>query len=252
MSEKRTCSVDGCGKPHVARGWYSSHYEQWRRRLLTLQPGYNPSDHTCSVPGCGRVGQLRRGWCQLHYWRFMKYGSVERPGPTPWQRFMAKVDTSGPVAKNRPDLGRCWVWTACRKPNGYAYHTIRSEQVHAHRFAYEHMFGPVPDGLVLDHFACDNGAGGCVNPHHVRPVTSRENVLRGSSVAALCAAKTHCKWGHPFDEANTLLVDRTKQNRGIERRCVVCYRQQRKARSMREKARRAELAEKHSQEPAHR
>lgn len=27
---KRTCSIDGCEKPHLARGWCSMHYERWK------------------------------------------------------------------------------------------------------------------------------------------------------------------------------------------------------------------------------
>ena len=25
----RTCSIDGCAKPHLARGWCGSHYQRW-------------------------------------------------------------------------------------------------------------------------------------------------------------------------------------------------------------------------------
>ncbi len=42
-----------------------------------------------------------------------------------------------------------------------------------------------------------------MNPAHLEPVTNRENVLRGETVAAAAAAKTHCIRGHPFDAANT-------------------------------------------------
>lgn len=28
---ERTCSVDGCTRPHVARGWCDPHYRRWRR-----------------------------------------------------------------------------------------------------------------------------------------------------------------------------------------------------------------------------
>jgi hypothetical protein len=29
---KRECSIEGCGRPHVARGWCSVHYERWRNQ----------------------------------------------------------------------------------------------------------------------------------------------------------------------------------------------------------------------------
>ena len=31
MATHRICSIDGCGKPHQARGWCSAHHARWRR-----------------------------------------------------------------------------------------------------------------------------------------------------------------------------------------------------------------------------
>lgn len=30
MAAKRLCSIEGCGKPHKARGWCRQHYERWK------------------------------------------------------------------------------------------------------------------------------------------------------------------------------------------------------------------------------
>jgi hypothetical protein len=38
-------------------------------------------DTMCSVPGCGRGGQLRRGWCNTHYKRWSKTGDVGTAAP---------------------------------------------------------------------------------------------------------------------------------------------------------------------------
>jgi hypothetical protein len=111
------------------------------------------------------------------------------------ERFLTHVDTDGPIAKNKPDLGRCWLWTGGTTPDGYGvFHYHKS--VRAHRWLYQQVFGPVPDGLVLDHFACDTPR--CVRPTHMRPVTTRENVLRGDSASSLAAAATHCPSGHDY------------------------------------------------------
>jgi len=59
---------------------------------------------------------------------------------------------------------------------GYARFNIAPGQsVHAHRFAYEELVGPIPEGLDLDHL-CRNKT--CVNPAHLEPVTRAENVRR--------------------------------------------------------------------------
>lgn len=42
-----------------------------------------------------------------------------------------------------------------------------------HRWVYEEMFGPIPDGMVLLH-KCDNSL--CINPEHLQVGTQKENV----------------------------------------------------------------------------
>lgn len=71
-----------------------------------------------------------------------------------------------------------------------------------HRVVYEALVGPIPDGMVIDHL-CRQPS--CVNPAHLEPVTRRENVLRGLTLPAANARKTHCKHGHEFTPENTYL-----------------------------------------------
>lgn len=107
----------------------------------------------------------------------------------------------------------CWDWTGSM--NGHGYGRFQSEQrrvVQAHRWAYEHFIGPIGKGLDLDHL-CRNPA--CVNPAHMEPVTRRENLLRGKTIPAMLAAKTHCVAGHEFNEANTYRY-------GVDNRLRVC------------------------------
>jgi len=94
----------------------------------------------------------------------------------------------------------CWEWVAARNNGGYGKFTIsRTGWMLAHRWSYLHYVGPVPDGLQLDHL-CRNRA--CVRPDHLEAVTAQVNLLRGKTVAASNAAKTHCPRGHELAGAN--------------------------------------------------
>ncbi|HEV2928117.1 MAG TPA: HNH endonuclease signature motif containing protein, partial [Propionibacteriaceae bacterium] len=108
-------------------------------------------------------------------------------------RFWAKVDRSG-----GPDA--CWPWTANRMDSGYGRYSIDGRSKLAHRISYELSVGSIPDGLQIDHL-CRNKP--CVNPTHLEAVTQRENLLRGDTVPARNAARTHCANGHEFTPENT-------------------------------------------------
>lgn len=124
----------------------------------------------------------------------------------------------------------CVVWTAYKLPNGYGRVAWKGAPRLAHRVAYEAQVAAIPDGLMIDHL-CRNRA--CVNVSHLEPVTNQVNILRGETIMAAHAAKTHCKNGHSFDEANTRL---TKAGHRI---CIACEQGWRAARSVQQKAERA-------------
>lgn len=117
----------------------------------------------CKIDGCGNPRRTR-GWCQTHYSRWHRTGSVESlPVATPEERFLSKINkTPG-----------CWEWTGTKNPDGYGMFALtHTKPVGAHRFSYELHVGKIPDGLVIDHI-CHNRA--CVRPDHLRPVTTKQN-----------------------------------------------------------------------------
>lgn len=112
----------------------------------------------------------------------------------------------------------CWVWTACRTW-GYGQFSVgHNQRVRAHRYSYELLVGPIPDGLQIDHL-CRNHA--CVRPDHLEPVTARENMIRGFGPAANNARKTSCQNGHPLS-GNNLRIGRLSRG-GLSRVCKKCH-----------------------------
>jgi HNH endonuclease len=146
-------------------------------------------------------------------------------------RFLAKVEitTEG-----------CWQWNAATNNQGYGHFRYKSSTCQAHRISYTFFVGQIPDGAVIDHL-CRNRS--CVNPSHLEPVTQRVNVLRGVGEAAIHAAKTHCKNGHPFSEENT-------RHYGTWRVCLACKEKMNRRISERRKRAREANAHTDRQPPA--
>jgi len=148
-------------------------------------------------------------------------------------RFWAKLRI-GSVPAHRPDLGPCWEWRGYRGPDGYGRVGIGSTNkgtkrtLRVHRWAYESLIGPIPGGLESDHL-CRNRP--CANPLHLEPVSRDVNWLRGKSVSARNARKTHCDKGHPFDvtragrrDCRTCIRNRYWNNPEAHRERVRLYR----------------------------
>jgi hypothetical protein len=107
-------------------------------------------------------------------------GFAVRKTRDPSERFWAKVrKTDG-----------CWEWLGATH-DGYGAFESGSRRstrrmVIAHRWSYEAVVGPIPEGLHLDHLC---RVRSCVNPAHLEPVTQRENTERAveSRHGARCA-----------------------------------------------------------------
>jgi hypothetical protein len=128
----------------------------------------------CRIDACESAVYCR-SLCLKHYRQGLRgelTGTAERAysprviGPVD-ERLWAKVEGD--------DYIGCWNWTGSVNEKGYGRLSVNGKPRRAHRLAYEHMIGEIPQGLELDHL-CKNRR--CVNPWHLEPVTHLVNVAR--------------------------------------------------------------------------
>lgn len=98
----------------------------------------------------------------------------DRPSIPPMHRILARTVIDG----------ECYRFTGCHDRSGYGRITVGSRKDGTRRLAsvhivsYEHVYGPVPAGLELDHVRA-NGCNwrDCWNPAHLEAVTHSTNLL---------------------------------------------------------------------------
>lgn len=129
----------------------------------------------CLVDGCMNGGKMTRGWCKTHYARWRKYGDPRGRGEKTWYATPAEAF----AARTQPE-GECVVWTGSGK-NGYGQIWDGKRLVMAHRWAWEQAYGPIPDGMFVDH-RCWNRA--CVSVSHLRLATRAQNQWNRSGAAS--------------------------------------------------------------------
>ena len=105
--------------------------------------------------------------------------------------------------------GECWVWTGAVSPKGYG----RCGRGPVHVVVWEDRFGPLPDGLVLDHLCFRRS---CANPDHLDPVPAVVN-----STLARRKPREVCRQGHSLAEFGYFRPSGKRNGRYVQscRRC---------------------------------
>lgn len=229
MANTRICLIPGCGNTTHSNGACSAHYSRWKSGLHPdLEEKLGRLDlPRCAVECCDRPA-CKKGWCERHYRKFLKYGApnvgrdnhsregkcaiddCRRPifakrlcGPHYWRISEYGDASAGGTFVGEPmawilehlswsDEDACLRWpfaTMC----GYAKIRHQGEARSVSRIICEVLHGPAPTTKHEAAHNCGKGHEGCVNPHHLRWATSKENdadkvrhgtIMRGEAVPA--------------------------------------------------------------------
>ncbi len=133
--------------------------------------------HRCGVSGC--VTLTTRSVCAMHWRRMRRHGTYDAPPrrPNPLSEEWFAVPRY--AEEDRGYTTPCWIWLRALDRYGYGFVGLsqpRRRTMRAHTVYYERRYGPVGEGLELDHL-CRVPA--CVNPEHLEAVTHAENTRRG-------------------------------------------------------------------------
>jgi hypothetical protein len=163
------CSVEGCDRPHYAKGYCQLHHKRLLRHgSPTGGAPYRKSDglSLCRVEGCAGRGTVH-GFCRTHWQRVLKHGDPTRklrPGNGTVARYFYET-----VASH--DANECLIWPFARNQQGYA--TWHGQIVS--RFSCTLENGPPPTAQHEAAHSCGRGHEGCVAKRHMRWATPIQN-----------------------------------------------------------------------------
>lgn len=76
--EHDICTIEGCGRPHKARGYCQTHYMQFKRGIMPVGPiktRERNKPNECVEEDCHNPVKSK-GLCKMHYQRLLRHGYV--------------------------------------------------------------------------------------------------------------------------------------------------------------------------------
>lgn len=133
----------------------------------------------CGVSGCERPGPFKKGFCESHYRRFLRYGNPTAGRPIrgePFAYLLAHVGHSGE---------ECLIWPYGRTTGGYGTTTVMGKLEYVHRLMCAMTHGEPSNPNIQARHLCGNGDKGCFNPRHLawgtRSMNQMDRISHGTS-----------------------------------------------------------------------
>lgn len=122
----------------------------------------------CAIEGCNKPSK-HRGWCGMHYQRWQRHGD---PMAETVPRYRSLEEAFQAGLPTQAEQTGCLLWTGATTADGYGNLSARGAREYAHRYAWERVHGPLPQGHLIDHI-CYSPA--CVEITHLRPADKPQN-----------------------------------------------------------------------------
>lgn len=180
---KPPCTVDGCEKESLARGWCRTHYTRWYE-TGSVELGVRPPQRT-DYP-------IRP--IEDRFWEKVEKGSDH------WM----------------------WIGTTNNLGYGMIWDYQRQGHSMAHRIAWELAYGQkIPEGLVIDHLCRTPGCVNPKHLQVVTVSENTSRGLGPIHGGLHNSRKTHCPQGHEYSEENTYVYERGIGQSRVCRTCAI-------------------------------
>lgn len=172
----------------------------------------------CTVEGCEKP-RFGHGWCSGHYTRWRRHGSPTA-GRTP-RGIAAKYLFETVLPFNE---GKCLIWPYDRINGSRSRICWDGRSYIASRLVCELTYGLPPSREHVAAHSCGNGRLGCVNPHHLRWATPRENSQDAIGHGTTQRGEKHKKSKLTAKDVRAIrAIGKSKSLKEIAREFGVCF-----------------------------